>query len=59
MSNKVKVAKKVRKYARQETEKFIDNIHKMPFRIRFGFAYKIIVGRDIKNDTSVHLKRRN
>ena len=59
MSNKVNVAKKVRKHARQETEKFIDNIHRMPFPIRFKFAYKIIVGRDIKNDTSVHLKRRN
>uniref|UniRef100_A0A6M3L904 Uncharacterized protein n=1 Tax=viral metagenome TaxID=1070528 RepID=A0A6M3L904_9ZZZZ len=59
MSNKVKVAKKIRKYSRQQTEQFIDNIHNMPFPIRFRFAYKIFVGRDIKNDTSVHLKRKN
>ena len=59
MSNKVKVAKKIRKYSRKETEKFIDNVHMLPFLVRSKFAYKIFVGRDIVNDTSVYLKRRN
>uniref|UniRef100_A0A6M3JFH7 Uncharacterized protein n=1 Tax=viral metagenome TaxID=1070528 RepID=A0A6M3JFH7_9ZZZZ len=47
MSNKTKTAKKLRRYAKKETEKFIDTAHKQSFRIRFGLATKLIFGRSI------------
>jgi len=48
MSMKNRIGKKVRKEARKETQQFIDGIHKRPFRIRLGFALKLLFGRDIK-----------
>lgn len=48
MSNRTKMNKKLRKYSRNETEKFFDNVHRLPFFIRASLAYKLFVGRKIK-----------
>ena len=50
--NKTKMAKKIRKYARQETKQFIDNVHTQPFKVRLKFAIRLIFGRAINKGKS-------
>jgi len=44
-----RINKKIRKTARTETKRHLDNIHKANFFTRFKFAVKMLFGRKLNN----------